>query len=97
MESLNKARPVLVSELDTLPSSFTVPGSVVPLEPLMSPHLRALLKRSDLQNVLRISGRTIDRLVAKGGLPRPIRVGQSYRWRVVDIEKFLAGTDQAQS
>jgi hypothetical protein len=30
----------------------------------------------------------------KGGLPRPIRVGQSYRWRVVDIETFLPGQNR---
>jgi predicted DNA-binding transcriptional regulator AlpA len=49
----------------------------------------SLLTRSDLQTVLRLSSRTIGRLVANGGLPQPVRVGQSYRWRVSEIEQFI--------
>src|SRR5262245_52244886 len=40
-----------------------------------------LLTRSDLQAVLKLSARTITRLVATGGIPAPIVVGRSFRWR----------------
>ena len=56
-----------------------------------TPPLAALLTRSDLQAVLRLSARTIGRLVARGGIPAPILVGQSHRWRASDIERFIEG------
>jgi excisionase family DNA binding protein len=49
----------------------------------------ALLTRTELQHLLKFSARTITKLVASGGLPRPIRVGQSYRWRTSDINRFI--------
>jgi predicted DNA-binding transcriptional regulator AlpA len=49
-----------------------------------------LLTRADLQAVLKMSARTIGRLLIGGGLPPPILVGRSYRWRSRDIEKFIA-------
>ena len=55
--------------------------------------LEPLLTRTDLQQLLRLSGRTIGRLIVSGGLPSPIRVGQSHRWRVSDIQQFI--TSQA--
>ena len=49
----------------------------------------ALLTRTELQHLLKLSARTITKLVASGSLPRPIRVGQSYRWRTGDINRFI--------
>ena len=50
-----------------------------------------LLTRSELQAVLRLSARTISRLVASGGIPAPIVVGQRYRWKTSDIVAFIEG------
>src|SRR5262249_12828857 len=54
-----------------------------------------LLTRSDLQAVLKLSARTITRLVATGGIPAPIVVGRSFRWRTSDIEQFIEGAASA--
>jgi excisionase family DNA binding protein len=51
----------------------------------MCPTMHALLTRSELAEILRVSGRTIVRLVATKELPTPIRVGQRYRWRMEDV------------
>ena len=48
-----------------------------------------LITRYELSQLLKLSGRTIARLLAKGGLPSPIKVGCSDRWRIADIERFL--------
>jgi excisionase family DNA binding protein len=53
--------------------------------------LEPLLTRSELQAVLKVSGRTIGRLVAAGGFPAPIMVGQSCRWRAEDVAGYLGG------
>src|SRR5262249_3469851 len=53
------------------------------------PVLNTLLTRSDLRPVLRLSDRTIARLLASNGIPAPILVGRSYRWRASDIERFI--------
>ena len=50
-----------------------------------------LLTRGDLQKMLKVSSRTISRLLDSGGLPAPIRVGCSARWRVNDIIRFIEG------
>ena len=57
----------------------------------------ALLSGRDLEALLKLSGRTIARLVAGGALPRPIVLGGSRRWRARDIYALTAGTDTGQS
>ena len=51
------------------------------------------LTRKDLQVVFKVSGRTIDRLVASGQLPAPFRVGRSCRWRRLDIVGFIEAAE----
>ena len=52
----------------------------------------ALLTRTELAEVLRVSTRTIARLVEAHELPAPLRVGHRYRWRMQDVTTFLQGT-----
>jgi predicted DNA-binding transcriptional regulator AlpA len=47
--------------------------------------------RRELQSLLKVCGRTIDRLVARGKFPAPIRVGRSRRWRDGDVRSFMDG------
>lgn len=53
--------------------------------------IEALLTRSELEEALKITGRTINRLIRDGELPVPIMVGASRRWRVSDISRYLNG------
>src|SRR5262249_23613351 len=55
-----------------------------------APSVQILFKRTDLEKLLKLSGRTITKLSASGGLPAPIRIGLSYRWRAADIYHFIA-------
>jgi predicted DNA-binding transcriptional regulator AlpA len=47
--------------------------------------------RKDLETALKVSGRTIDRLVSLGQFPAPFHVGRSCRWRQGDILTFIKG------
>lgn len=51
--------------------------------------IQATLTKRDLVAVFKVTGRTIDRLVASGQLPAPLRVGASRRWRRDDIVAFM--------
>lgn len=42
--------------------------------------IAAAWTRQDLQAVLKVSGRTIDRLVERGRLPAPFYLGRCCRW-----------------
>jgi predicted DNA-binding transcriptional regulator AlpA len=53
------------------------------------PDVTGLLTRADLQRILRLSTRTIRRLLAARELPAPIRVGHSDRWRPEDVQTYL--------
>jgi predicted DNA-binding transcriptional regulator AlpA len=43
----------------------------------------------DLEDLTRLSSRTIIRLVALGLFPRPVKIGHSCRWRRQDVAEFL--------
>lgn len=48
------------------------------------------LTRKQLGELLPSSTRTVDRLVARGLLPRPLRLGRgTVRWRRSDLERHL--------
>jgi predicted DNA-binding transcriptional regulator AlpA len=49
-----------------------------------------LLSAEKLAQILGISIRTLWRLRAAGKLPVPIRLGGSVRWRLADIEAWIA-------
>lgn len=53
--------------------------------------LEQLMTRAEVGQLLKLSNRTIHRLLANGGLPAPIVIGQSYRWRAKDVEEFIQG------
>jgi excisionase family DNA binding protein len=49
------------------------------------------LSSADVAKLLRLSVRTVLRLLKKGELPEPIRYNQKLiRWRAVDIERYIA-------
>jgi len=54
-----------------------------------SPVLEPLLTKNDLQQVLRVSSRTLGRLIESGELPQPLKVGCRPRWRTGDINRFI--------
>lgn len=49
-----------------------------------------LLTAREVANLLRISLRTLWRLKSAGRLPEPVRLGAALRWRVTDLQAFLA-------
>jgi predicted DNA-binding transcriptional regulator AlpA len=55
--------------------------AAVPLEPLLT--------TSDLERLLKVDRRTITRLVKRGVLPAPLKLGGSNRWRPQDINAAI--------
>lgn len=45
---------------------------------------------NDVARELRVSGRHVWALLAKGALPAPLRAGRAVRWRRSDIESWIA-------
>ncbi len=48
-----------------------------------------LLTRNELTRILKLCGRSIDRLLKTGELPMPIKVGKSFRWRQAEIAEYI--------
>ena len=56
-----------------------------------SDNLERLLKREDVQEILRIGRTKLYRLLQDGDLPPPIRIGpRAMRWRAEEVEEWLA-------
>jgi predicted DNA-binding transcriptional regulator AlpA len=51
--------------------------------------LEPLLTIDDLERLLRVDRRTVDRLCKKGQLPRPLKLGGGNRWRIREIKQIL--------
>ncbi len=49
-----------------------------------------MLTADELAALLKVSRRTIWRMRSSGQLPRPIKVGGAVRWRLADIEVWIA-------
>ncbi len=56
--------------------------NAAPLSPLMTVE--------QLAAMLQVSTRTIWRMRSSGQLPAPVHVGGNIRWRVLDVENWLA-------
>ncbi len=55
-----------------------------------------VLTKKDLCKQLKVSMRTIERWMAEGILPPPLRIGpRSPRWRKAEIEKWMDGRREA--
>ena len=44
----------------------------------------------EVATILSVSTRTVRRLASIGTLPQPIRFGRNVRWRLTDIEMWIA-------
>lgn len=54
-----------------------------------------LLSARQVGALLSVSTRTVWRMLSSGQLPQPIRIGTRLtRWRLVDIQAFLADADK---
>jgi excisionase family DNA binding protein len=51
--------------------------------------IRPLLTVADLEELLKLHRRTITRLCRAGRLPKPMKVGNSNRWRREEIDNLL--------
>lgn len=49
-----------------------------------------LLTRGDVCRELQLSMRTLSRLISRGNIPLPVRIGRNVRWRAIDIEEWIA-------
>lgn len=54
------------------------------------PNERVLISAKELAELLGVSIRTLWRLRSGGQLPLPVRLGHTVRWRMTDIETWLA-------
>lgn len=54
-------------------------------------HLRSLrlVSLNDAAETLAVSKRTLQRLIASGGFPPPVKVGAASRIRVEDLERYI--------
>ncbi len=52
--------------------------------------LPELIDAGRLATMLSVSARTLYRLKERGYLPEPIRLGGSVRWRLRDVERWIA-------
>jgi excisionase family DNA binding protein len=57
--------------------------------------LRPLLTVNDVAACLRVTPRTVARMVRRGELPRPLKLGGSIRWQPEAIEAALTTRDAA--
>jgi predicted DNA-binding transcriptional regulator AlpA len=57
--------------------------------PAAVPAVERLLALHDLESILRVSTRTIRRLLARRQFPAPVRIGRSLRWRPDDLRAFI--------
>lgn len=64
--------------------------------PSPAPVENVLLNSRDVAAALRISQRTVWKLVANGTLPKPCRLMGSTRWLKSDIETFIKALGESQ-
>lgn len=55
-----------------------------------------LLTAADVASLLKVSKRTLWRMQSAGRLPSPIRIGGIVRWRLVEVEEWIAAGCPAQ-
>lgn len=46
---------------------------------------------TEVATILKVSKRTVWRLVSSGELPQPIRFGRNVRWKLEDVEAWIEG------
>lgn len=56
---------------------------------LSGQQLPQMIDVREVATILKVSTRSVWRLVARGELPAPIRVGRAARWRVAQIEAWI--------
>jgi len=49
----------------------------------------ALLTRDEAAQRLAVSKRTLEREIARGKFPRPLKIGRSSRWPASDVSQYL--------
>lgn len=60
------------------------------MNPLPPTHARLLVAASDAARMLGVSTRTLWRWAASGRVPPPVRIGGCARWRVADLDAWVA-------
>ena len=51
-----------------------------------------LIDRPTLALLLSVSSRTLDRLLCRGSIPSPVRIGRGNKWRLAEILRRFAAT-----
>jgi len=54
---------------------------------------RLLVRAPEVATILAISVREVWRKTSDGTLPAPIKLGNSTRWRMADLEEFVEGLE----
>ncbi len=71
----------LIEKLKTFRAQYKENPAFLNLEPLMT--------TEDLEQLLRVDKRTLQRMWKRGELPMPLKVGGSNRWRPSEIADML--------
>jgi excisionase family DNA binding protein len=48
-----------------------------------------LISAEELARLMRVSERTLWRLLSAGKVPRPVRIGRSTRWRYAEVREWI--------
>ncbi len=48
-----------------------------------------LISAEELAKLMRVSERTLWRLLSAGKVPQPLRIGRSTRWRLAEIREWI--------
>lgn len=54
-----------------------------------------LLTADDIAEMLQLTRRAVHMIVARGDLPRPIKIGRTARWKAEEIEALLSRKEDA--
>jgi predicted DNA-binding transcriptional regulator AlpA len=49
-----------------------------------------LINAEELARIMDISERTLWRLLSGGKVPQPVRIGRNTRWRLAEVEEWIA-------
>ena len=86
MEKMSKTPNEKVEKLKAVKESLKEQAVSMLFEPLLT--------TSDLQRLLKVERKTITRLVKRGELPMPLKLGGSNRWRPEDISAAIDRLDR---
>lgn len=50
-----------------------------------------LLNKEETYKIIKVSSRTLDKMVANGEFPKPVKIGSRVLWRMKDVSTWIDG------